>query len=289
MTRELHFDPSREPLPPDDELWGGEPPDASAPDDAPDAHAEALDATLRALARQTYHVDGLPAGDTVDTSDARGGDGSVPRDAMWAAISVRRPPRAEPVLGADVTAPPVTVHRLSPRAAHRLWPVFAALAATLAIGVAIGRGIEWREAGTGARVAQEEDSASDRLPVLLAQLTSEHLGRTEALLMTARHDFAGAGSIAGSGDGLLAEWARDLLSTTRLLLDTEQLTDPYLRKLLQDLELTLALILQAQASGRAADVQAVHEELDTGDLLLRVRSASLPIMLPTDDVREMSE
>ncbi len=302
MTRELNFDPSREPLLPDEELWGG----LLRPGDANDVYSDesssrvdtslsdtsddnALDARIRAIAEATYHVPG---------------ESSVPRDAMWAAISARR---ASPATDGQVqyesdTPPPVIVHRLTPRTHRRLWPMFAALAATLVIGVAIGRSVDRstqttptvvagasddgapRGSASGNTAASSSTNVSGALPLMLAQLTVEHLGRSEALLVSAKQQPS-----ALEADGTLQGWARDLLSTTRLLLDTDQLTDPRMRQLLQDLELTLALILQAQASGRAVDAQAVRDDLDSGDLLLRVRSASMPSMLSTDDVRGMSE
>lgn len=267
MTRHLHFDPSREPVPP------------------ADAEA-ALDDRLRAMAAASYNAPST-------APDA------VPRDAMWAAIAARRvAPRHRDAAshdgGAPPVEPPVVVHRISPRAATRWWPVLAAMAATLAIGVSIGRGLDGarRERGeTAERTLDVVDGSGalngangSALPSMLAHITAEHFDRTEALLVSTRQSLDGA-----APDGSLGQWAQELLTTTRLLLDTEQLTDQRLRQLLEDLELTLALILQAQASGRATDTQAVRDDLDSGDLLLRVRSAAMPTMPTTDDVRGMSE
>lgn len=266
MTRELPFDRARDPLPPPDELWGAQ--DEALPlpegDDLTTVPVDAIDAQLRALAAQS-----LPP------------DRPVPTDAMWAAIQARR-------------APVVVESAAPPRRIQRFWPQLATLAATLVVGVAIGRATDfWRgdvtavAAGDGA--VPQGDAAnppSSALPLMLAQLTTEHMARSEALLVTAKQDLSGA-SVASNT--MVSDWARELLSTTRLLLDTEQITDPQTRRLLQDLELTLALILQAQASGRATDVQAVRQELSTSDLLLRVRDAGSPSQLTTDDVRGISE
>lgn len=266
MTRELPFDRARDPLPPPDELWGT--PDVAPQESAADTEdsplTEAADAQLRTLA--AAH---LPP------------DRPAPVDDMWAAISARR----APVVGAVAE---------SPRRVRRIWPQLAALAATLVVGVAIGRAFDfWR--GDGAVQANRADvvaidgSASENasaLPLMLAQLTTEHMARSEALLVTAKQDLSSESAASGT---MVSDWARELLSTTRLLLDTEQITDPQTRRLLQDLELTLALILQAQASGRAMDAQAVRDELSTGDLLLRVRGAGSPSLLTTDDVRGISE
>ncbi len=291
MTKALNFDPSRDPLPPDDELWGAEGLQQSARE-APDA----LDDGLRLLAASTYNVPGTAPGET-------------PRDAMWATIAARRRSAGAVDAAAEqeqvaVSPPAVVVHEIRPHASRRWWPVLATMAATLAIGVFVGRGFDRdaREAavagqqilagdtsggaskGAATNGAATNGAAAHALPVMLARLTAEHFDRSEALLLSTRHNLDGA-----ENNEVLGQWARELLTTTRLLLDTEQVTDHRLRLLLEDLELTLALILQAQSSGRATDAQAVRDDLESGDLLLRVRSAAMPTMLSTDDVRGMSE
>jgi hypothetical protein len=184
----------------------------------------------------------------------------------------------------------VRVHALTPRQSRRLWPTFAALAATLVIGVLIGRRVT---EGGGAvqetpRVPLDVPGGvhgdAPGLPVMLATLTSQHFASTEALLVTARQDMG-----SGTTDASVATWARDLLLSTRLLLDTDELRDLRTRQLLQDLELTLALIVQAQSSGRAADAQTVRDDLESGDLLLRVRGAAMPTVNSPNDIRGMSE
>jgi hypothetical protein len=261
MTQSFEFDPARVPLPPDEELWGTLA-DEVAPSDAPSAETDALDARLRAL----LQADAAP---------------TVPRDAMWDAIRARRTERAEtvavvPARSRSEAHRDLSVRAIPRRLAPRPWPLLSALAATLAVGVAIGRVVDTmpeRARETRAVVAavssEEPFVDSDARATLLAHFTAEHLSRTEALLVTTR---TGTG-VSSDGDAL-ARWARDLLATTRLLLDAEPAQSPPMQRLLQDLELTLALILQAQASGRPDDLQAVRADLDDGDLLLRVRSAS---------------
>lgn len=308
MSRPLSFDPSREPLPPDEELWGSE--DSIAPREPEQSPAhDALDASLRALARESYHVSGAGAGhpDTPHRVDA-----DVPREAMWAALSAQRQarretPRGEAAATASAAAGDssggdtvgresagVVVHALAPRQSRRFWPAFAALAATLVAGVVIGRGVDGRgDAATDARTvadagADAEGSEATRdaraMQVMLAELTSQHFASTEALLVTARQEMSGS-----PVDASVAVWARDLLLSTRLLLDTESLRDVRTRRLLEDLELTLALIVQAQSSGRDADAQTVRDDLERGDLLLRVRGAAMPTVNSPNDIRGMSE
>jgi len=252
---------------------------------------DALDATLRALAREHYHVR--------DDRASRAGapheqHANVPRDAMWAAISARRAITGRETRPATREENEMIVHALTPRQSRRLWPALAALAATLVVGVAIGRGLNARsDARSDARadaasIAIMDDRRADNdtlgLPVMLAALTTQHFASTEALLVTARQGLSGPATEAS-----VATWARDLLLSTRLLLDTEELRDLRTRQLLQDLELTLALIVQAQSSGRAADAQSVRDDLDAGDLLLRVRGAAEPAMNSPNNIRGMSE
>ena len=261
MTQSFEFDPARVPLPPDEELWGTHT-DEVAPSDAPSSETDALDARLRAL----LQADAAP---------------TVPRDAMWDAIRARRSERAEtasvrPVRSRSEADRDLSVRAIPRRLAPRPWPLLSALAATLAVGVAIGRVVDTmpeRARETRAVVAAVSSDEplvdSDARATLLAHFTAEHLSRTEALLVTTR-----TGTGTASDRDALARWARDLLATTRLLLDAEPAQSPPMQRLLQDLELTLALILQAQASGRPDDLRAVRADLDDGDLLLRVRTAS---------------
>ena len=65
--------------------------------------------------------------------------------------------------------------------------------------------------------------------------------------------------------------ARDLLATTRLLLDAPDLTDPVLRDLLDDLELVLAQIVRLPQRATAPDVYLIDQALDQREVLPRLR------------------
>ncbi|MBX6362306.1 MAG: hypothetical protein IRZ00_00430 [Gemmatimonadetes bacterium] len=74
-------------------------------------------------------------------------------------------------------------------------------------------------------------------------------------------------------DPQLAAWARDVLSSTRLLLDSPAASDPKIRGLLEDLELVLAQIVQLRAGGaRAEDVELIEHALKQHDVLPRLRA-----------------
>jgi hypothetical protein len=83
---------------------------------------------------------------------------------------------------------------------------------------------------------------------------AQHLSRTETLLASFRADAAG-----GRVDASAGEWAGQMLSTTRLLLDSPAADDPKLRALLEDLELVLA---QIAALPRRTDTDANTTEVD---------------------------
>ena len=139
------------------------------------------------------------------------------------------------------------------------------IAAALAVGVAIGR---WSATGspTESRVA----AGTDRAPALVYQLAAaQYLTRTEALLTGFRSE-----ARAGVPLAQLSAQARDLLCTTRLMLDSPAARDVRLKSLLEDLEVLLAQIAQLPASGDREDVQLIDQGLKQRSVLLRLRTAS---------------
>jgi hypothetical protein len=80
---------------------------------------------------------------------------------------------------------------------------------------------------------------------------------------------------AQSRDGKSLEYsatqARDLLATTRLLMDAPQRLEPHLQGLLEDLELVLAQIARLPAKPDAPDVYLIDQALDQRDVIPRLR------------------
>ena len=100
------------------------------------------------------------------------------------------------------------------------------------------------------------------------------LAQAEALLTTYRR----ADDVTGAHDqeSMLqaARWARDVLSSTRLLLDSPASRDPQLRALLADLELVLAQIVQLSGTPlQAGERELIERAMRDRDLLPRLRSA----------------
>jgi len=124
-----------------------------------------------------------------------------------------------------------------------------AAAAVLAIGVGLGR------------VSMQHQQTIVVAPGDLAYrvAAAQYLSRTEALL-------TGFRSEAGQ--------ARDLLTTTRLMLDSPAAEDPRLKSLLEDLELVLAQIAQVPRGSDRADLQLINQGLEQRSVLLRLRTAN---------------
>lgn len=143
------------------------------------------------------------------------------------------------------------------------------IAAVLALGIGIGR---WTAGGPRApgEVATTLPLTTGRDGSALAYrvAAAQYLTRTEALLTGFRSE-----SRAGAPDAQFAMQARDLLTTTRLMLDSPAATDPRLKGLLEDLELVLAQIAQLAASGDREDVQLINQGLEQRSVLLRLRTA----------------
>lgn len=173
---------------------------------------------------------------------------ATPREEMWRAIAATRAARRR--------------QRIAWRTALR-WGV--GIAAVLTLGIAIGR----FSAGPGAAAGGASEPGSGLAYRLAA---AQYLTRTEALLTGFRTE-------TGAGDQAVqfAAQARDLLGTTRLMLDSPAAADVRLRVLLEDLELVLAQIAQLPARGDREDVQAITHALDQRSVLLRLRTMSSPV------------
>jgi hypothetical protein len=74
-------------------------------------------------------------------------------------------------------------------------------------------------------------------------------------------------------DAQLGTWARELLSNTRLLLDSPVANDPQRRPLLQDLELVLVQIVQLSPGSTPQDRELIDKTLQQDHVLSRLRTA----------------
>jgi hypothetical protein len=98
--------------------------------------------------------------------------------------------------------------------------------------------------------------------------TQKHLADAEALLTS----FSLEGRDARM-DSQFAGWAKGLLSNTRLLLDSPAGDDPRRAKLLQDLELVLAQIVQLSPNAPVQERELIQGSIQDGHVMTRLRSA----------------
>lgn len=149
------------------------------------------------------------------------------------------------------------------------------LAAMLLVGFGLGR-FTRAAFRSGAQPAADRPSlvvnSAPAQEELFVGVANDYLERVTGLLVTlagaARH--GEAASPARTIEYSTTQ-ARDLLATTRLLLDSPRTTDPHLRALLDDLELVLMQIARLPARPSAPDVYLIDQALDQRDVLPRLR------------------
>jgi hypothetical protein len=127
------------------------------------------------------------------------------------------------------------------------------------------------------RFAQREPSPRTSAPAgtrdasraLYQAAAVQTLTQAEAVLVAYR-----AGTLDTAQASQLGRWARDVLSSTRLLIDSPAARDPELQRLLGDLELLLAQLVQLSGSRLTPDErELIDQGLRARDLLPRIRSA----------------
>lgn len=182
-----------------------------------------------------------------------------PLDAMWREIE-RRHFDAMP-------------GRTAPRWHRRAAPWMAA-AAALVLGVGIGRytmPAGPAATGTAAIAAAPVDSSGSSVAVESPGVpyevtTSRYLGQTAALLIALP-----AEARTGRVDAQFASQARELLQTTRLLLDSPAADDPTLRVLLSDLELVLAQVAGLRSARDREELDLITGAMEQREVLPRLQ------------------
>lgn len=161
-----------------------------------------------------------------------------------------------------------------PRTRFPSWRVYSlGLAATLVIGVAIGRLSMRPGASPAAAVADagaiQPAATESATPAGNAydKVASELLGRT-ALLLTALPAEA-----RNSSGERFSNQAIELLTSTRLLLDSPAASDARFKDLLEDLELVLAQIAMLQSGRTRQEIDLITDALEERDVVPRIRSA----------------
>ena len=187
---------------------------------------------------------------------------AAPRLEMWAAIqAARRTAGATP-------------RRRTP------WFLISAIAAALLVGVAIDRvALQRPDAPTAPVAAVSAPSSDPSDPSRLYRMAAtQTLTQAEALLTAFR-----APQQSRTDTRQLGTWGRQVLGSTRLLIDSPAGDDPQLRALLNDLELVLVQIIQLSgAKLDPTDRALIEGALDQNDLLPRIRTA-VPAGVPGAD------
>jgi hypothetical protein len=186
----------------------------------------------------------------------------APLDEMWDAVE-------RTTWGATAAAP-------SPR--HWLRAPGWAIAATLVVGIGLGRASLIFNRATQTPPAVQAPLAVN--PVANARAdsavaepyeaeTSKYLGQTAALLIALPSEVR-----AGRADGQFVARAGELLTRTRLLLDSPAANDPTMRSLLDDLELVLAQVVRLQNNHTSrTELDLINRALEQRDVLPRLRTA----------------
>ena len=190
-----------------------------------------------------------------------------PLEEMWAEIEARSGFRAAPTID-SVT--PITAARRGFRI-----PTWFAAAATLVIGIGIGR--VSTSVGHETTQPKQPEIVADAVPASSADTlldrpyaieASQYLGQTAALLTSLSSD---AKSV--SSDAQLSMRASDLLARTRLLMDSPAANEPAMRDLLDDLELVLAQVVRLRGTGTRTDLDIINRALEQRDVIPRLRTA----------------
>jgi hypothetical protein len=222
---------------------------------------------------------------------------TVPRDEMWARIAETRRAAVAP--------------KPAPSKTWRWVGIAAAAAIVLAVGITIGRRLE-RQAPAGVQTvakspapdtqktvvaAKNDTPAAIKNDTVIPQLRNEtrntdrrvrglasentqsdlayrlvmlrHIAGSEAMITAFR-----ASARRGEVDKQIADWARELLGTTRMLESSPVTDDPTMKRLLDDLDLVLMQIAQYTTRGtvNTEELNLIEESIDKRGVIAKLRS-----------------
>jgi hypothetical protein len=154
-------------------------------------------------------------------------------------------------------------------------------AATLVIGIGLGRASSFTHTETttpkpqqimevGSNTAPLRNDTSFDAPYDAE--TSQYLGQTAALLIALP-----AEARSGKPHDKFVCKAAELLTRTRLLLDSPAANDTQMRSLLEDLELVLAQVVRLQNGTDRTEVDLINRALEQRDVISRLRTAAADI------------
>jgi hypothetical protein len=153
-----------------------------------------------------------------------------------------------------------------------------AIAATLIVGIGLGRAsmifnrtsptLPTAQAPSPVNTVASVRTDSSTAEPYEAE-TSKYLGQTAALLIALPSEVRG-----GRADDQFVARAGELLTRTRLLLDSPAAADPSMRSLLDDLELVLAQVVRLQNNHTSrTELDLINRALEQRDVIPRLRTA----------------
>lgn len=171
----------------------------------------------------------------------------IPRDAMWQRVAAAREAQRTP--SRSIMRSP--------------WTLALAASLLLAVGIGIGRMTETDaddRSIAGAATNDPEAATAYRVAA------TRHLSSAEAFVTAVRLQ-QGA-----TGDTGIRRWARELLTDTRLLMDSPAGNDASRRSLFEDLELLLVQIMQLEESRTSDTDERLLDLKDHEQLMTRLRA-----------------
>ncbi|HVX41553.1 MAG TPA: hypothetical protein VHB25_18485 [Gemmatimonadaceae bacterium] len=169
---------------------------------------------------------------------------------------------------------------IEPRVARRrrsidsMTSIWLLAAAMLVIGVGIGRlSTSMTSVGPApepAPVMRTASTVANDEPYDVA--TERYLGQTAALLIALPEAMKSA-----RADSQFVSRASDLLTTTRLLMDSPAANDPSMRSLLEDLELVLVQVVRLQTNHTRSEMDLINQAMEQHDVIPRLRTAAADI------------
>jgi hypothetical protein len=180
---------------------------------------------------------------------------ATPREEMWSRIEATRAKRRG--------------ERDLERQARPWFRWGLAAAAVLAVGVGVGRITGPGDLNTPTvAVGPAGDDESDETNLVFRFAAADYLARTDAFLSLFR-----AEARIGRADAEVMSWARELLATARLMMDSPIASDPNFRELLEDLELILVQIGQYASNQNADELDLIEQGLEEGGVQHRLQAA----------------
>jgi len=146
------------------------------------------------------------------------------------------------------------------------WVVAAA--AVLVTGVGIGRWTARQPSAASVTPVAATETDSTQPDVVYQVAATQYLSRAEVYLTGFRAD-----ARADAHSARFASQARDLLTTTQLMLDSPAARDARMRSLLEDLELVLVQISQLDAARNGHDADLITQGMTQSNVLPKLRSA----------------